>query len=104
MRIAITALIFGILSVPGHANGCDTSVTANCRCLIQILEPELGASRTDLLFELWRASLDRDQTRRHKFFVEQVHEINATVLAFGRLKPLIGFQCGSLNLESDGLD
>jgi hypothetical protein len=104
MRIAAAGLILVILSNSAHANGCNETITANCRCVVRVLENALGARDTGFLFSIWSASLDRNEDRRHRFFAGQVHEINVTVLKYFEVKSTIGFQCGSLNLDSDGLD
>jgi hypothetical protein len=104
MRIATAGLILAVLSNSSYANGCNEAIAANCSCVVRVLENALGARDTTFLFSIWSASRERDEDHRHRFFAHHVHEINATVLKYFEVKSLVGFQCGSLNLDSDGLD
>lgn len=105
MRTSAIGAVLLLLSMQAsHAANCDMTISGNCPCLIRALETHLGKERADLLFEVWHAAYDRDDTRRSKFFIQKKYTINSTVLAYGRIKSAVGFQCGTLNVPGDGMD
>jgi hypothetical protein len=107
MRAVSTLIIaiplFASTMASGRANtvaDCQ-SLTKNCKCVVPILERDLGTKQVELLFRAWAMSYSENQTVRDRFSRQHARELDSIVLRYGAMKDFVGFQCGTMDFDSD---